>query len=161
MLELVLIRHANAGNYTEPDIERHLSEKGKMEASQSAQVLKYSHHLSGTWLCSSATRTVETGKILMAINPSLCKELVIEDHWYHDKGEKYLDKIYQQSDPVIYLIAHNPSISYVASYFTNEYIQMQTAEIIHLKWAYAENWIETTANSAEKIYQFCPQISLS
>jgi hypothetical protein len=37
---------------------------------------------------------------------------------------------------------------------------MQTAEVIHLRWDYADAWSETSANSAEIIYQFHPQISL-
>lgn len=158
MVELILIRHANAGAYTEPDMERGLSEIGKTEAKQTAQVLKYSSHCAGTWLCSSAKRTIETTKIIQEVVPELVNSVIQEEDWYHSSGKQYVDKMYQQIDPTIYLVAHNPSISYLASYFTNQHIQMETGEVIHLKWEFADNWKETSANSAEIIYQFNPNI---
>ncbi|MHA8065527.1 SixA phosphatase family protein [Aquirufa sp. ROCK2-A2] len=158
MVELILIRHANAGLYTEPDFDRSLSEKGKLEANQSAQILKYSNHQKGIWLCSSAKRTLETAQIIREKNPTICGELQIDEYWYKEGGKKYLEKIYEQKDPTLFLVGHNPSISFLASHFTNQAIQMQTAEIIHLQWEYADNWMETSANSAEIIYQYHPNI---
>jgi phosphohistidine phosphatase len=158
MVELILIRHANAGAYLEPDIERHLSEIGKLEAQQTAQVLKYSGHVAGTWLCSTANRTFETVKIIQDIVPELFNSLILEENWYRTTGKQYLEKIEQQKEPTLFLVAHNPSISYVASYFTNQNIHMETAEVIHLRWNFADNWKETSANSAEIIYQFNPKI---
>jgi phosphohistidine phosphatase len=160
MVELILIRHADAGAYNEPDFDRQLSEKGKLEAIQSAQVIQYSKHNKGTWLCSSAKRTLETANMIRDKNPKISGELLLNEFWYREGGKKYLEEIYQQKDSTIYLVAHNPSISYLASYFTNQDIQMQTAEVIHLRWDYAKVWNETSANSAEIIYQFHPQISL-
>ena len=158
MVELILIRHANAGAYIEPDFDRQLSEKGKLEAQQTAQVVKYSGHQPGTWLCSSAKRTLETTKIIQNYNPELFTAMIQDENWYHSTGKQYVENIYQQKDPIIYLVAHNPSISYLASYFTNQNIQMETAEVIHLRWEYADNWTETSKNSAEIIYQYNPKI---
>lgn len=158
MVELILIRHANAGAYIEPDFERNLSEIGILEAHQSAQVIKYSNHRSGTWLISSSKRTLETARIIQNYVPDLFNNLIEEEYWYHSSGKQYVDKIYQQTDSTIYLIAHNPSISFLASHFTNQNIHMEPAEIIHLNWELADSWTETSANSAEIIYQFNPKI---
>jgi len=160
MVELILIRHADAGAYIEPDFDRQLSEKGKLEAIQSAQVIQYSEHKQGTWLCSSARRTLETANMIRDKNPKISGELILNEFWYREGGKNYLEEIYRQKDSTLFLVAHNPSISFLASHFTNQDIQMQTAAVIHLRWDYADAWSETSANSAEIIYQFHPQISL-
>jgi phosphohistidine phosphatase SixA len=45
-------------------------------------------------------------------------------------------------------VAHNPSISYVASYLSGEEIQMDTANFVHLQWPTLDAWEEVTQGSA-------------
>jgi phosphohistidine phosphatase SixA len=56
--------------------------------------------------------------------------------------------IQERSEKVIYLVAHNPSISYLASYFSGEQIQMETANCVHLQWPTLDSWKEVTRGSA-------------
>ena len=68
--------------------------------------------------------------------------------WYHATGPQYIQELIKQASPVIYLVAHNPSISYVASYFLGETRNMETANCVHLQWPNLHAWDEVTQGSA-------------
>ncbi len=154
MLNLLLIRHAHAGPAIEPDFERNLSPRGELEAHQSAQVLRFSKHQPGTWLVSTAKRTQETANILATSNPNLVLERKNEAKWYEAAGKDCITYLELENCATIYLIAHNPSISYLASYFSNEQIFMETANIVHLQWETLDSWKEISQASATKMYHF-------
>ena len=58
-----------------------------------------------------------------------------------------------RTEPIIYLIAHNPSISYLATYLTGEMIQMETAGCISLHFPGLNSWSEITKGSASITHQ--------
>lgn len=142
MIELILIRHAHAGPYTNPDEARHLSERGISEARNLAKILADYPLLDGIWYVSDAIRTLETYQILTD------KPAEVSNDWYHASGPAYLEKILQSVATCVYLVAHNPSISYVASYLSGEEIQMETANFVHLQWPTLDAWEEVTQGSA-------------
>ena len=142
MIELILIRHAHAGPYTSPDEARHLSERGIKEAKQLATILADYPLPDGIWYVSDAIRTLETYRILTA------QQAEVSNFWYHASGPAYLEKIVQSVAPCVYLVAHNPSISYVASYLSGEDIQMDTANFVHLQWPTLDSWEEVSQGSA-------------
>lgn len=142
MIELILIRHAHAGPYTSPDEARHLSERGISEARNLAKILADYPLLDGIWYVSDAIRTLETYQILTD------KPAEVSNDWYHASGPAYLEKIVQSVATCVYLVAHNPSISYVASYLSGEEIQMETANFVHLQWPTLDAWEEVTQGSA-------------
>lgn len=142
MIELILIRHAHAGPYTSPDETRKLSERGKEEALVLAEKLSRRAMPKGIWLVSNAVRTRETFEVLSDENG------VFSDFWYHASGPDYLQEIISQTSDVIYLVAHNPSISYLASYFLGETRNMETANCVHLQWPTLSSWDEVTKGSA-------------
>jgi phosphohistidine phosphatase len=72
----------------------------------------------------------------------------MDDYWYHATGPQYVEKIVSSPHSVIYLVAHNPSISYAASYFSGEMIQMETSSWVHLHWPQATTWDEIIKGSA-------------
>ncbi len=154
MLDLILIRHAHAGTYTEPDFDRSLSTRGEIEAQQAAQVIKYSNLNQGTWLISSAKRTQETADFIQSQNESLILNRKNEAKWYEAGGHDYYQFIQLETCTTIYLIGHNPSISYLASYLSNEDIFMETGNIIHLQWKTLDQWSEISTASAEINYHF-------
>jgi phosphohistidine phosphatase len=154
MMDLVLIRHAHAGPHIEPDFERNLSERGLAEAKHAAQIIKYSNHTPGKWLVSSANRTKQTAEIILASNPDLSELLSFEPHLYEATGKEYFNLLCQQTGPTVYLVGHNPSVSYLASYLTNQMIDMGTSDIVHLQWNWANNWQEVSQGTAELIYHF-------
>lgn len=142
MIELFLIRHAHAGPYTSPDEARHLSEKGLEEAKVLADKLQGNALPPGIWYVSDAIRALETYQILTN------HVAEISNFWYHASGPEYVEKIKSSSSTCVYLVAHNPSISYVASYLSGEQIQMETADFVHLQWPGLDSWDEVTQGSA-------------
>jgi phosphohistidine phosphatase SixA len=142
MIELILIRHAHAGPYTSPDEARHLSSQGVMEANELSAKLKLQDMPQGLWLVSDAVRTRETFQVLSV------EKGVFSDFWYHASGPDYIKKLSDHESLVLYLVAHNPSISYVASYFLGETRNMETANCVHLQWPNLDSWAEVTQGSA-------------
>ncbi len=140
MIELILIRHAHAGPYTLPDEARKLSAQGLEEVRQLKPKLK--DFPEGHWLVSSVIRTRQTFELISESSAEF------SESWYHASGPAYLEMIQERSEKVIYLVAHNPSISYLASYFSGEQIQMETANCVHLQWPTLDSWKEVTRGSA-------------
>jgi phosphohistidine phosphatase SixA len=96
----------------------------------------------GHWLVSSVVRTRQTFELISDSSAEF------SESWYHASGPAYLEMIQERSEKVIYLVAHNPSISYLASYFSGEQIQMETANCVHLQWPTLDSWKEVTRGSA-------------
>lgn len=159
MLELILIRHAHAGPHIEPDFERNLSERGKAEAIKSAQVMKYSNHLPGHWIISSAQRTRETATILTDTLPELAAKMDFHLELYEAPMENYLPFIENAAMKTVYLVGHNPTISRMASHFSNQFIVMETGDIVHLRWENLDNWEEINFFSAEIVYHYIPKFN--
>ena len=146
MLQLILIRHANAGPYTLPDEARQISPKGFRELEVLRRHLLQKTCPEGLWLVSGAVRTRETSEYLL--EKIVAKQVLIDDAWYHTSGLFYLEKIGKQDEPILYLVAHNPSISFVASHFLGESIHMDTSSCVHLYWPMATSWDEVIGGSA-------------
>lgn len=142
MIELILIRHGHAGPNTYPDEARHLSERGIEECLRLAAKLAKYPLPEGVWHVSTATRTQETFRFLTN------KPAEVSDFWYDASGSDYLKKIESFQLNCAYLVAHNPSISFVASYLSGEQIQMETANFVHLQWPLLDAWDEITQGSA-------------
>ncbi|RXK50704.1 SixA phosphatase family protein [Aquirufa rosea] len=157
MIDLILIRHAHAGPYDQPDKERPLSLQGMEEVSLLAQKMKSVHLPSGLWLCSDAKRTLETATALRS-ELGIVGPINLDNCWYHASGPKYVDIIEAQNRPVIYLIAHNPSISYVASYYAGSLMQMETGGCCYLRFQYADSPAELSKGAGDLVFHFNPQI---
>jgi len=146
MLQLILIRHAHAGPYTLPDEARGVSVRGYQELEILRKYLVQKAFPEGLWLVSGAVRTRETAAYLLEKIPA--KHVLINQDWYHATGQVYVEKIRRQEEPVLILVAHNPSISFVASHFLGESLQMDTASSVHLYWPKATSWHEVLGGSA-------------
>jgi len=146
MKDLFLIRHAHAGPYLLPDEGRNLSIRGIEEAQELREIFLKSNFPIGFWCISNTNRTIETAKILME-NVEKSGDS-FDDYWYHTTGPQYVEKILSSPHSVMYLVAHNPSISYAASYFSGEMIQMETCSCVHLHWPMAHSWDEIIKGSA-------------
>ena len=146
MLQLILIRHAHAGPYTLPDEARRVSVRGYQELEILRKYLVQKAFPEGLWLVSGAVRTRETAAYLLEKIPA--KHVLINQDWYHATGQVYVEKIRRQEEPVLILVAHNPSISFVASHFLGESLQMDTASCVHLYWPKATSWHEVLGGSA-------------
>jgi phosphohistidine phosphatase SixA len=146
MIDLFLIRHAHAGPYMLPDEGRNLSIRGIEEAQELRAVFLKSNFPTGFWYISLTNRTKETASILMEGMPNLGESC--DDYWYHATGPEYVKNLGASDHSVIYLVAHNPSISYAATYFSGDMIQMETSSCVHLHWPSANTWAEISQGSA-------------
>jgi len=148
-MELVIIRHAHAGPYTDDDKGRHLSERGIEEALLLGEWMHLKQFPVGYWLISDAIRTRETAELL----GKPFSEFELSDFWYVSSGPDYLTEIAKRTEPVLYLVAHNPSVSYLASYLSGEMIQMETAGCVYLQFPGLNSWSEITQGSAILLHQ--------
>jgi phosphohistidine phosphatase SixA len=146
MKDLFLIRHAHAGPYLLPDECRRLSDRGIEEAKELKEIFSINNFPCGFWYISKTHRTKETAEIIMENIDCLGESL--DEFWYHASGPDYVEKILSSVHSVVYLVAHNPSISYAASYFSGEMIQMETSSCIHFHWPLADAWNEISQGSA-------------
>lgn len=148
-MELVIIRHAHAGPHTEEDKGRHLSERGIEEALLLGEWMHLKQFPAGFWLISDAIRTRETAELL----GKPFSEFELSDFWYVSNGPDYLTEIAKRTEPVLYLIAHNPSVSYLASYLSGEMIQMETAGCVYLQFPELSAWSTITKGSGTTLHQ--------
>jgi len=148
-MELVIIRHAHAGPHTEEDKGRHLSERGIEEALLLGEWIHLKQFPAGFWLISDAIRTRETAELL----GKPFSEFELSDFWYVSSGPDYLTEIAKRTEPVLYLVAHNPSVSYLASYLTGEMIQMETAGCVYLQFPELSAWSTITKGSGTTLHQ--------
>jgi phosphohistidine phosphatase len=148
-MELVIIRHAHAGPYTDDDKGRHLSERGIEEALLLGEWMHLKQFPPGFWLISDAIRTRETAELL----GKPFSEFELSDFWYVSSGPDYLTKITKRTEPILYLVAHNPSVSYLASYLSGEMIQMETAGCVYLQFPGLSSWSEISQGSATLLHQ--------
>jgi phosphohistidine phosphatase len=148
-MELVIIRHAHAGPYTDDDKGRHLSERGIEEALLLGEWMHLKQFPGGFWLISDAIRTRETAELL----GKPFSEFELSDFWYVSSGPDYLEEIAKRTEPILYLVAHNPSVSYLASYLSGEMIQMETAGCVYLQFLGLSSWSEITKGSGIILHQ--------
>jgi phosphohistidine phosphatase SixA len=103
----------------------------------------------GFCLISDAIRTRETAELL----GKPFSEFELSDFWYVSSGPDYLAEIAKRAEPILYLVAHNPSVSYLASYLSGEMIQMETAGCVYLQFPGLTSWSEITQGSATLLHQ--------
>lgn len=129
-MKLHLVRHAKTlqPEPNERDFDRHLMEKGKRQAQALGSYL-FKHHVFCDVWCSEANRTVETLEILK--EKCQFKTISYFRELYLCPKETFLDKMWKDtSKEDLLIVGHNYGISDVASYFTDEYIDLRTGEYI-------------------------------
>jgi phosphohistidine phosphatase len=148
-MELILVRHAHAGPHTADDKGRHLSERGIEEALLLGEWMHLKQFPVGFWLISDAIRTRETAELL----GKPFSEFELSEFWYVSSGPDYVTEIAKRTEPILYLVAHNPSISYLASFLTGDMIQMETAGCVSLHFPGLSSWSEISKGSATITHQ--------
>ena len=132
--QLLLLRHAKAeGNSAEKaDIDRRLLPSGQDHARQIGNYIQNTIGTPDQILCSPAQRAQQTLKEL-DLSPTNIK---IEPTLYGAFGSTLLQRIEEQSNAIktILLIAHNPSISQLASRLAGTFLgDLPTCGLVHLE----------------------------
>ena len=154
-MKLHLIRHAKASGYSISgnDFDRELSAKGIRQATALGDFLK-NEIGSCTISCSNAARTRQTLDIICEKNAF--SDIKFYNELYLCSKQTYLEHLWQypgNNDLVI--VGHNFGISEVATYLTNEIIEMRTSEYVCILFE-DMTWSETSKGMGRIINQFRP-----
>jgi len=112
MHKLCLMRHARADwSQDQSDIERRLSERGRLEAQQMAQRLYDRQFEPYPMICSPALRASETAEIVsrqLGLDPA---KIIRQDELYLASVDALLAQIDTHSDcAALMLVGHNPGL---------------------------------------------------
>ena len=156
-MRLHILRHGKTdpNSPTGKDFDRPLLPKG---IKQCEAMRAYLEHLNvETIWCSSAVRTTMTADLVVHSNqpkPDVHKELylaskqdLLKRMWSHKGGGDLL------------IVGHNFGISDLASYFTDERIELRTSEYVCIEFDY-ESWMETSVGTGTILDQYRPKVSL-
>ncbi|KJZ19058.1 SixA phosphatase family protein [Loktanella sp. S4079] len=115
-LRLILTRHAKS-SWSDPfadDHARELNARGRASAAAIGGWLKGRDYIPETVLCSDATRTHETAKLIFDALGTKPK-LRLMPSLYHAAPDTLMDSIHRETANVIALIGHNPGIGMFAN----------------------------------------------
>lgn len=152
MKGIFVVRHAKAEDPDlEPDIQRVLTSRGRMEASEAGREIHRKSCYPELIYCSSAQRTRET---LDAITTACAFPFGVKfvPEFYYEGIEAYLECIVSTDDAVenIMFIGHNPSISVLAGILDDKKrtISLGTANMLYFSLDIA-NWAQFKSGKLE------------
>jgi phosphohistidine phosphatase len=142
---LVIIRHAKAETQLPggTDIARSLSERGKSDAVKIANQLFDTGIVPQVVISSSAHRAVETAAIFAA---QYGMETIIKKEFlYGDYSLTDIQHLLSEETPeaeTVFLIGHNPNLSYLLSRLTDEFHQHLSTSAVAVLEFDIEKWDE-------------------
>ena len=144
---LHLIRHANAmiKSTSGKDFDRTLSVKGRVEAKLLQTFVNTIELFNTDIYISSSQRTMETSSI--ALTNELFSNAVYLDELYLASSEmllKFITELNTEKD--ILLIGHNEGISALASYLTNQYVGLGTANYVGIDFPFINSKLISNGN---------------
>lgn len=152
MKTLYIARHAKSDWSVEgaADFDRPLNSRGLRVSPKMSRILKDYNAFPDLVVCSSAVRTRETAKYL-------CESINVEED-----DIKYIDDIYEAATGTLLelvnkfddsaqsalMIGHNPGVSYLTEYLSEEYIDnMPTCSVVKLIFE-IDSWTEVSKGIA-------------
>ena len=154
-MKLHLIRHAKASGYSISgnDFDRELSEKGIRQATALGEFLQ--NEISTCSVsCSNAVRTRQTLSIVGEQNSF--SDIKFYNELYLCSKETYLEHLWQfAGNDDLVIVGHNFGISEVASYLTDEFVEMRTCEYVCILFE-DMTWSEISKGTGTKINQYRP-----
>jgi phosphohistidine phosphatase len=134
MLELIILRHAHAGEAL-TDFDRPLRDKGRREAIKLGELFESQKRWPDYALVSPALRTSETFELASQTWPSCPIEK--PQAIYNGSLNNLLDALSQVPDGVqkLLLVAHNPGVSYLAEELNkhNDFLGFRPADWCHME----------------------------
>jgi phosphohistidine phosphatase len=115
MKTLYIIRHAKSswGDFTLPDFERPLNERGKKDAPVMAQFLKDKKKIIDVFISSPAKRALKTCEIFCETFQKKASDIVIIDELYHAPSPVFVEQIKKIDSAYksAAIFSHNPGIT--------------------------------------------------
>ncbi|MDN4164324.1 histidine phosphatase family protein [Cytophagales bacterium LB-30] len=137
MKDLFLIRHAEAAQASSrnQDFDRMLTSEGMREAKMLGVYISEQNIKPQFMLASAAPRALETARLILSCLDNSC-ELIEQEDLYEASPRILLKAINEiaESKAAVALVGHNPTISYLAEYLTQEEVgQLPTAGMVHIR----------------------------
>ena len=156
MKTLYLIRHAKS-DWDNPDLsdfERPLNKRGLRDVPFMAEKLGELGFNPDFIVCSPAKRTKTTAQLLVNSISTLYESSIYEASL---KDLNHLVNFLPSNHKEIVIIGHNPSITELSNYLTDDIIgNMPTSSIIKIELE-IENWDETTQGIGTMKFFICPK----
>jgi phosphohistidine phosphatase len=157
MKTLYLIRHAKSdwNNPNLTDFERPLNKRGLRDAPFMGKELAKLNFKPELIVCSPANRTTSTAKFICTENSYSIADVTFDQSIYESSIDNLISLInlLPNEKTEVALIGHNPSMTGLSNYLTDEYIgNMPTCSIVKIELE-IENWDEViTGIGAIKFY---------
>jgi phosphohistidine phosphatase len=157
MKSLYIIRHAKSswGDFSLPDIERPLNDRGKNDAPMMAKRLLDKNISIDVFISSPAKRALKTCKLFCSEYKRDEKSIVIEERLYHASVETFFRVVSHIDDQFksAAIFSHNPGITdFVNSLGLDVKIDnMPTCAVFGVKLL-SDKWEDF--NKAEKVFEF-------
>lgn len=138
---LILMRHGKAEKDGPSDHERKLADRGKDQSLTNGKSLKKLFGTIDRAIVSDATRTRQTlAQVLVEVS---INKIILEEKLYTINNQReFLVAISQHLDDTetnLLIVGHNPAISLLASYYTDQNFELGTGEYIIAKFE-ASDW---------------------
>lgn len=148
---LILLRHAQAEDANRPiqDFDRHLTDKGEIDACRIGGFLREAGYIPQKIYASDAMRTQQTATFV-AEQLRLSTSLISHHHELYILNLGDFIQFIQEADPAcqtVMIVGHNPIISFMAEYLTNANVFLEPASAVVLELA-VEAWQDVQKNSA-------------
>jgi phosphohistidine phosphatase len=161
MKSLYLIRHAKSSweDVQRRDFDRPLSEDGHQEATTMAAFLKNLNVIPEQLICSPALRTLTTCKHFASAFDYPTEQILKQEKLYEASIENLYDVIHRIDNQydTVFIFGHNPSVSYFADIYLNDYLpEVVTCGIVHLQLD-GEKWADFSPKKAAFVAMWEPQ----
>jgi len=143
-MKLLILRHAATEPHTQHrnDFDRRLTNEGRDRCYVLPKAFE-ALRIETVW-CSSSVRTKETATLVLN---NMQPKPAFLDEMYLATNDDLLQKIWHDApDGDLFLIGHNPGISYLATYSTGDAIALSTGELICIEFD-IKSWNELTQES--------------
>lgn len=156
MLRLHLLRHAKTEQVSASgkDFDRALMSKGKRQIADLATFFKGLENIDNV-LCSSAKRTRQT---LGALLDSGVSNPIYTDELYLCSSQQMLKVLWHGNfKGDVLIVGHNFGISDLATYLTDELIDLRTGEYIRISFE-TDDWMETSRGTGTIEQMYRPEV---
>lgn len=159
---LYLFRHAEAVDkrHHENDRERELTPYGINQSVHMGILLSRASITPDTIFCSPATRTRQTATLLADTMKLDSQRTQFDDELYHGSTRTLFAFITRFDNGLhhVMCVGHNPTLTYLAEYFTKEAIgDLVTAGIVIIKFDIS-SWVEVSQGNGRLIQYLQPDI---
>jgi len=137
------------------DFDRPLNKRGLRDAPKMGKRLKDRNESIDLFVSSPANRAINTARLIAAEGDYPLEDIKEVQRLYLPSTRDFLNTISEMKESCgsIILFAHNPGITEVVEYLTNETIgNMPTCGIAKIEFAEAESWKEISGATGRMIY---------